>query len=399
MHASSRPRGKQWDIFCAVVDNYGDIGVCWRLARQLAAEHALQLRLWVDDLASFQRLCPELDPALTQQTVCGIDIRRWEGDFAAGEALQPAEVVIEAFGCPLPERYLAAMAAAPRKPVWINLEYLSAESWISGCHGLSSPHPQRPLTKHFFFPGFTPETGGVLREARLLQQRDEWSAQRAPRWDQLGIPAAATNELTLSLFCYENPLLPELLDIWSGSPDPLRCLVPEGRASTQIASWLKQRGQTASLQAGTGLQIGSLRLHVLPFVRQEAYDHLLWSCDINFVRGEDSFVRAQWAAHPCVWHIYPQAEAAHHAKLEAFLDLYCVGLDADDAAALRAFWRLWNGIADVGNTQRPRTLTDLWSDFLQRRPALMLHAERWSNYLTTQEDLASRLVRFGDKLL
>ena len=26
-----------WDIFCSVVDNFGDIGVTWRLARQLVA--------------------------------------------------------------------------------------------------------------------------------------------------------------------------------------------------------------------------------------------------------------------------------------------------------------------------------------------------------------------------
>ena len=26
-----------WDIFCQVIDNHGDVGVCWRLARELAA--------------------------------------------------------------------------------------------------------------------------------------------------------------------------------------------------------------------------------------------------------------------------------------------------------------------------------------------------------------------------
>ena len=53
--APARP-SLSWDIFCTVVDNYGDIGVCWRLARQLAAEHGFAVRLWVDDLASFARL-------------------------------------------------------------------------------------------------------------------------------------------------------------------------------------------------------------------------------------------------------------------------------------------------------------------------------------------------------
>ncbi|MFB4378240.1 elongation factor P maturation arginine rhamnosyltransferase EarP, partial [Pseudomonas sp. LR-1a] len=33
MRAGCRPEGKgvlRWDIFCRVVDNYGDIGVTWR---------------------------------------------------------------------------------------------------------------------------------------------------------------------------------------------------------------------------------------------------------------------------------------------------------------------------------------------------------------------------------
>ncbi|MBY0444112.1 MAG: elongation factor P maturation arginine rhamnosyltransferase EarP, partial [Burkholderiales bacterium] len=38
----------RWDIFCRVIDNYGDIGVCWRLARQLSFEHGFAVRLMVD---------------------------------------------------------------------------------------------------------------------------------------------------------------------------------------------------------------------------------------------------------------------------------------------------------------------------------------------------------------
>ena len=148
-----------WDIFCCVVDNFGDIGVTWRLARQLKREgniaahgDEVQVRLWVDDLASFARIAPGLQPALAQQQLDGVSICHWPAqDFPATDA---ADVVIEAFGCPLPDSYLAAMVGRARKPVWINLEYLSAEDWVAGCHGLASPHPQLPLTKHFFFPGF-----------------------------------------------------------------------------------------------------------------------------------------------------------------------------------------------------------------------------------------------------
>src|SRR5512146_2914773 len=127
------------DIFCTVVDNYGDIGVCWRLARQLAGEHGFAVRLWVDDLASFQRLCAEVDPALASQRCRGVDIHHWPVTFPE---VEPAQLVIEAFACELPERYVLAMADLTDKPVWLNLEYLSAEGWVEGCHALPSPHPR-----------------------------------------------------------------------------------------------------------------------------------------------------------------------------------------------------------------------------------------------------------------
>lgn len=384
-------RGKprdHWDVFCNVIDNYGDIGVCWRLARQLVAEHGLRVRLWVDDLASFRPLCPELDPARAAQTVDGVDVRRWTTPFAPLATDDVAEVVIEAFACELPETYLAAMAARPRKPAWINLEYLSAENWVAGCHGLASPHPRLPLTRHFFFPGFTSGTGGLLREARLLERRDAWQTNPAAARAHFGLPPAAPDELLVSLFSYENPTLPALLDAWADGPRPLRCLVPQGRALAQISANL---GPSA-LRPGDSVRQGRLTVHALPFVRQGDYDLLLWSCDLNLVRGEDSFVRAQWAGRPLVWHIYPQAEEAHVPKLAAFLDLYCAGLPPATAAALSAFWLGWNG---AGN----QAIDNLWNDFAGCLSHCSDHARRWASKLAEETDLAAKLVFFCEKLL
>ena len=131
----------RWDIFCKVVDNYGDIGVCWRLARQLAGEHGLAIRLWVDELSAFARLAPQVDASADAQVVAGIEVRRWREPWP-GEA--PADVVLETFGCRLPDTYRAAMAARSPPPAWVNVEHLSAEAWVAGHHGLPSPQP--PLT-------------------------------------------------------------------------------------------------------------------------------------------------------------------------------------------------------------------------------------------------------------
>lgn len=379
----------RWDIFCHVIDNYGDIGVCWRLSRQLAAEHGISVRLWVDDLASLQPLCPAVDTRLAVQHCQGVELRKWVEPWPD---VEPAEVVIEAFGCELPQRYVEAMAAPlPCQPeqspeekatkrVWINLEYLSAESWVEGCHGLASPHPRLPLTKYFFFPGFSAATGGLLREAGLLAQRAARQRQPATGWRQLGLPEPETGQTAVSLFCYDHAPISALLAAWAAASMPVRCLLPMGKALAQAAGWA---GKTA-LKAGDRVMRGNLTLQVIPFLTQADYDHLLWLCDCNFVRGEDSFVRAQWAARPLLWQIYPQADNAHQVKLEAFLARYCQGLSNDDAAAVRRFHGCWNGGG---------RLLD-WDGFWRRRARLQAHAQAWATQLAQAADLASNLVDF-----
>ena len=377
---------KRWDIFCAVVDNFGDIGVSWRLARQLAGEHSLAVRLWVDDLESFRPLCPEIDPGKDAQRLRGVEIRRWAQPFPSVDAADVADVVIEAFACELPEPYLAAMAAKRPRPAWINLEYLSAERWVEESHGLPSPHPRLPLIKHFFFPGFTAATGGLLREAGLARHREAWLQDGDQTWGRLGLPQPHPDETSISLFCYENAALPGLLRTWSAGDLPIRCLVPAGRALAQAAACLGRPGLTS----GDKVERGRLTLHALPFVAQQDYDRLLWSCDLNFVRGEDSFVRAQWAARPLVWHIYPQQDDAHRRKLSAFLDRYCADLPPPAAAALRAFWQNWN---DGGDTAAA------WPDYWRQRTELAAHARRWAEVQEKMPDLAAKLVNFIEQLV
>ncbi len=371
----------RWDIFCAVVDNYGDIGVCWRLARQLADEHDLQVRLWVDDLAPLAQLCPDTNIALVVQNIDGIEVRLWSKTFPE---VAVADVVIEAFACELPERYQAAMAQCKQAPAWINLEYLSAEDWVDGAHGMASPHPRLPLTKYFFFPGFTAKTGGLIREADY--------AKRSAAFDHeafrttLGLPPKRNDELTLSLFGYENPALPALLEAWAQSAQPITCLVPESRLLPEVQRFFSGQGCST-----TTMQRDNLTVLVIPFLPQDDYDALLWLCDLNFVRGEDSFVRAQWAEKPFVWHIYPQADAAHIVKLNAFMDIYTSDLSPDAAAAMRNFWAAWN--SDAGDCGKR------WAAFAEALPALNSHTPSWVSKMTKNGNLAMNLRNFCDNLL
>ncbi|WP_237763344.1 elongation factor P maturation arginine rhamnosyltransferase EarP [Thiobacillus denitrificans] len=378
---------RTWDIFCKVVDNYGDIGIAWRLARGLVSEHGLAVRLWVDDLHAFQRIWPAIAPNAVEQSCEGVTVCAWRTPFAAAA---PAQVVIDAFGCTLPEAYLAAMSVQSPPPVWINLEYLSAEPWVAEHHGLPSPHPRLPLTRYFFFPGYTPETGGLLAEAGLAGRRAAFvQSGVAAFWRQLGLDAPQPDELRVSLFAYENPALPALLDAWAADPRRITCLVPEGRVIPQLAAWLS----VADLRASEVHRRGALQLHILPFLDQDRYDHLLWACGLNFVRGEDSCVRAQWAARPLVWQAYPQADAAHWDKTNALLAHYTEGLDEAAARAVGGIWRVWNGMPDVED------MSACWAAWRAQQAVIEAHAGGWCERLGLAGRLTDKLVDFVENKL
>lgn len=371
--------GKRWDIFCTVVDNYGDIGVTWRLARQLVAEHGFAVRLWVDDLPAFVRLCPAADATTESQWQAGVEVCHWAGDW---RPVAVADVVIEAFACQLPAQYLADMQSRPVKPLWLNLEYLSAEDWVGGCHALPSLQ-SAGLRKFFFFPGFRTDTGGLLRERDLLQRRDALQRDalaRAVFLDRLGVRPAAGEQL-YSLFTYQSASVTGWLQRLAAGTRPVLLLVPEGRALDAVQDWLGE----GDLLAGAYFVRNRLRVQVLPFLAQDDYDRLLWCCDFNAVRGEDSFVRALWAGRPLLWHTYQQADAVHLQKLEAFLELYLEGLSAPAAQALGDFWRAWN-CAECSHGS--------WQALQQHWLELGEHAQRWATRQAAQQDLAAGLAKF-----
>lgn len=369
-----------WDVFCTVVDNFGDIGICWRVARQLAGEQGQLVRLFVDDLETFHQICPAIDASLDAQVVDGVEIRRWTRDLSE---TRPARVVVEAFACRVPERYLMAMAGRTPKPVWINLEYFSAEAWVRENHGLRSPHPRLPLTQYFFIPGMGPGTGGLLGSPAELQALAAFQADAEATqafWKEHG--AAGSQTPRLSLFAYGNPAIPGLIEALRQAGQPHQLLASEGKSLAQVAAGLG----VAGLKAGDRCIQGSLSVSVLPFMPQERYDRLLWACDVNFVRGEDSFIRAQHAGRPLVWQAYVQEDGAQWPKLEAFLGQYAQGLSQPAENALREAWRVWNGGED-----RPQA----WADWLAHLPEYRNQARAWAGKLLAWPNLVENLVKFA----
>jgi uncharacterized repeat protein (TIGR03837 family) len=373
-------------IFCKVVDNFGDIGICWRLAWQLRQEHGLAVTLWVDDLRSFRRICPEVRTSVEVQQIAGVTVRHWRDQQGVFSADDVADIVIEFFGCDIPPGYITAMAECVPPPVWINLEGLSAEEWVEGCHTLPSSHPRLPLTKYFFFPGFTSKTGGLLHEHGLEAQRQQFQSDRAAVTTflaQLGVTPAEAASLKVSLFCYPHAPVAELFDAWQENDAAITCLVPEGVAVDAMRVFL-----AGEPTPGAARTRGALTVRILPFVPQPDYDRLLWACDVNIVRGEDSFVRAQWAGRPFLWHIYPQDKNLHHVKLRAFLQFYSAGIDSLNALSLR-----WNGAAAA-----QADWGALWQAFQVDMPHIARRTEDWQRQMLAHGDLAGNLLKFAGTL-
>lgn len=339
-----------WDIFCQVIDNYGDIGVCWRLAVNLA-QRQQQVRLWVDDPSALQWLAPHGH--------CHVEVIHWHANTTP--TCTAGDVLIESFGCNIGETMQRWWVAG--KPIqdkrWINLEYLSAESYVARSHLLPSPIMYGAATgwsKTFFYPGFNAQTGGLLRELDLLQRQ---AAFDTTAWlQQHGINAQSN---TVSLFCYEPPALAAVLQQLTSQHTQV--LVTAGRAQAAVHA-IETKNIPPTPQH-----------HKLPFLPQTEFDHLLWAADCNLVRGEDSLVRALWAGKALVWNIYPQDDRAHHAKLEAFLDW----LDAP--SDMRIYHQVYNGLSQQA---LPAMRWQAWQACVQQAREQLLQ----------QPDLVSQLISF-----
>jgi uncharacterized repeat protein (TIGR03837 family) len=312
------------------------------------AARGQHVRFWVDDPAPLRWMAPQGAEA--------VELRPWTDPLPP---VEPGDVVVELFGCDPPPDFVARMRARSRPPQWINLEHLSAEGYVERSHGLPSPHPAG-LVKRFFFPGFTPRTGGLLREPGLIEDRIRF--ERDPWLAAHGL-ALRPGERLVTLFCYDTAPAAALLEALAGAPT-LLVLTP-GAAQRLVGP--------LALPA-------SVRAVALDWLPQPGYDRLLWSADLNAVRGEDSIVRAIWAGVPFLWQLYPQHDGVHEAKLEAFAARF----DAARVPGLQACWRRWNGFGS-GPLELPLA-PPAW-------PAWQAACRAFRDVLAGRDDLTTQLLR------
>jgi uncharacterized repeat protein (TIGR03837 family) len=289
------------DIFCRVIDNFGDAGVLWRLARDFT-NHGHQVRLIIDDVKTLAALAPELKgDHFSQKTSRGIQVVLWESAWDMADCpLEPAQIVIEGFACQIPRDYEYKMSQMENPPVWINLDYMSAENWIDEFNALPSPHPTLPLTKYFWFPGVSKKSAGLIIEDGYRPRQDRFD--HVAFLEKMG---ADPELVTLFFFAYPYGPIAKLARALASYKRPLQILLSATKSGEMLKAELEK------------LEASHIRLVQLPFVDQESFDEILWASDIAFIRGEDSAARAMLAGTPFVWHIYHQDDDAHMVKLAA----------------------------------------------------------------------------------
>jgi uncharacterized repeat protein (TIGR03837 family) len=358
-------------IYCSVVDNFGDIGVCWRLAKQLRAEYGWQSVLWVDDWASARALLPALGADARAAQVDDVVLRPWSEVDAPVDCT--GDVFVEGFACTPPAAALEQLRTRADKPVWVNLEYFSAEAWVDRTHGLSGWIDERDARRWFFVPGVTAHSGGMLRERDLLTRCAAWTAVDAARLTrELGL-VQSPDQRTLLCFAYAH-----------APYDALCAALRDAPATVWLCGRYSQRGLHADLRAGAG----ESRFVDAPFVPHARFDSLLWSADALFVRGEDSLLRALWSGKPMIWQIYPQDADAHVPKLDAWLTHYLSGWPESLATLLRDAHAAWNRLSGAPDFEH------VWRALLPQWDAWRVWSLRSRDRLALGDDLARRFTAF-----
>jgi uncharacterized repeat protein (TIGR03837 family) len=342
-------------IVCKVIDNFGDAGFCLRLSKAMAkAGH--QVFLLHDHPDTLQLLYPTSE-------VDTLELIEASSPNFHPNLLGALDMIIEPFGTSSEQtrhRYdLDLKIHQPTTP-WLVIDYLSAEGWIENFHLTQSLDPSSGHQSTFFYPGFTPKTGGLIHgdyPANLLNH-DAGESRTHPR---------------IFVFAYPNAPLKRL----AATCEKINHEQPKWRID-----WASANPGEANL-TGVVRSIG--------FCRQSAFDHLLANYDVLFVRGEDSFVRAQLAGKPMIWQIYPTKDNAHENKLRQFFELYSTGLGHQVKDALWNVWCAWNCTSGAPGIEQS------WLALMPHLQTLKSHAIGWRNHLQQGPELVSEILTWRSK--
>lgn len=397
-------------ILCKVVDNFGDIGFVYRLAKNLVQLNPQrEIRIAVDNLAAFNKIESRVDPALAEQDLevaCADSLQDQEGAGKAGNegkpktagrlkifdatnaavcarewTKKPARVILECFQCGRPDWLEALLFNGVTRALIINIDYLTAEDYAEEFHRLKSGTRSPLVRKVNFMPGFTAKTGGLILDAATETAS---KPKNAPATENGFITKTAGPQILM--FSYPKDFAPIIRAIlrWNKAAQ-VNLAQGAGKESFLAANENCLQGQKA----------GGLFVRELPFLSQEEWDKNLYAQDILFVRGEDSLSRACLSGKPFVWQAYLQDDNYQLVKVRALLARMRPHFAPEDFAALENFWLLYNGAESFG---KPKTagaaMEEACYEFLERSDKMKAGFEAFARSLFELGNFAEKLDEF-----
>lgn len=309
------------DIFCVIIDNFGDIGVVYRFAKELKYyKPELNIRVFLDDLNVFKKLNPEINTEKDIQTIneiTYINSLKLTKDFM--ENISSSEFVIETFGCEIPDIYFDY--GNNKTKIVINLEYLSAENWIEEYHCKSAYSSKNWVKKYYFMMGLDEKSGGFTIDESFLNKKQKYIENKEEIINDfinlsLNHFKYRKEFKYFTLFSYEYDFTNLVKDL--GEMNYQSLVFVMSSKTIESINYLKENNLLNQI-SDNFLNYKNAYFITLPFLKQEDYDKILAVCDCNIVRGEDSFTRAISASKPFIWHAYLQENGYQIVKVEAYL--------------------------------------------------------------------------------
>ena len=361
-------------VLCKVVDNFGDIGVVWRLCCQLLNQIKKEnltskINLIVDDLASFNKICNSVDFSKSFQVIDEINIYNWNDEklcydeFSKNDG-ENLSVILEVFQCgrPLWMEKILFEEKLNRTVQIIMIDYLTAEKYAEDFHCLQSLTRSSKVEKVNFMPGFTNKTGGLIIDSE---------------WKNL---SEYNNNKTLLCFTYDRN--------WDA-------LANACKKSKNIKNVLLAPGKGfESLKKSFSCNFvkdSNLKIEELCFMNQNEWDKMLKNCGVLFIRGEESMSRACLSGIPFVWHAYPQSDEYQLVKVRALLERMAVHFKSEDFKIIENVWILINS---PENEVSQKEFENAITLFFENIENLVYGFREFALDLRKNGDLCSNLMTF-----
>ena len=382
----------QISILCKVVDNFGDIGVVYRLAKQLKKINPKNtINLIVDNLESFNKICSAVQCGLEMQNIEGLNVYDWNAADFCHKAFSRKDgelmpVILECFQCGRPdwmERILFE-EKLQRTVHIIMIDYLTAEKYAEDFHCLKSLTRSAKVQKVNFMPGFTEKTGGLVIDADWLE---------VPEWKENGPVLVFTYERDWTSFiqgCLS------AASRWGDLPEPSyksKLFLAQGRGKESFLAAVRNVVESSQREC-----IENSFIEELPYLNQSEWDRVMKSCSALVIRGEESMSRACLSGIPFIWHAYPQSDEYQLVKVKALLERMKPHFDEADFEIVEKVWLEINSSDDCIASRGAEKLSNSYYDFFASVPRLVSGFQDFARSLRKNGDLAYNLMTYIEKL-